>query len=182
MAIYKTYIQQLGYDGISYTKGSVVDLLARFNIACMEFPYVRNPKAKDLPTRDWAGDDGLDVYIPNGGLPAKSYDIDVTFLYVGTESLMRNDLVRFINFITGRAKGNVNDTVQSGRLAVYDEHVQMGRKDVIVSEIDNELFYRSDSDDDKVAKFRVKFTVYDPTTEITLTSRNGIVTDLTWAE
>ena len=181
MAIYKTYVQQLGFDGKTYTKGTVVDLLYRFNVACQDFPYMRNPKSKDLPTRDWAGEDGLDVYIPDGGIPEKSYDIDVEFLYVGTEETMRDDLINFINFIKGRAKGAVGDTVQSGRLAVYDEHVQMGRKDLVVDEIDNELYYRSEYDNDKVARFKVKFKVFDPTTEVGLVKNGGNVTDLAWA-
>ncbi len=181
MALYKTYIQQIGFDGLNYSKGSVVDLLDKFNIACVEFPYKRNPKSKDLPTRDWAGEDGLDVYIPAGGLPAKNYDIDVTFIYKGTEADMRDDLAAFIDFITGRAKGANADTVQSGRLAVYDEHVQMGRKDVVVSEIDNEVYYRSDFDNDKVATFKVKFNVFDPTTEVSLARTGGVVTDLAFS-
>ena len=182
MAIYKTYVQQLGFDGKTYTKGTVVDLMAKFKIACEEFPYKRNPKSKDLPTRDWMGEDGLDVYIPVGGLPAKSYDIDVTFLYKGDEYSMREDLAAFINFITGNDKGYSGDAVQSGRLAIYDEHVQMGRKDVVVNEIDNELYYRSDYDNDKVARFKVKFTVYDPTTEVSERLSNGTVTSLVWDE
>ena len=56
----------------------------------------------------------------------------------------------------------------------------MGRKDVVVSEVDNELFYCSEYDKDAVAKFKVKFTVYDPTTELTMSVTNGIVEDLSW--
>lgn len=182
MAIYKTYVQQLWFDGETYTKGNVVDLFARFNVVCQDFPYKRNPKSKDLPARDWAGEDGLDVYIPVGGLPAKSYDIDVTFLYKGNESTMRDDLIAFISFITGNSKGSGRDAVQSGRLAIYDEHVQMGRKDVVVNEIDNELYYRSIYDNDKVAQFKVKFTVYDPTTEVSVRLSNGTVASLVWDE
>lgn len=180
MALYKTYIQQLGFDGTTYTKGSVVDLLDKFKVMCQDFPFKRNPKPKDLPTRDWAGEDGLDIYIPNGSLPMKHYDIDVEFIYVGTEETMRTDLMGFINFITGRSPGATNDVVQSGRLAIYNEHVQMGRKDVVVSEIDNELYYRSDYDNDKVARFKVKFTVCDPTTEIITYKYNGNVSNLIW--
>lgn len=181
MAIYKTYVQQLGFDGETYTKGAVVDLLEKFNVACQDFPYKRNPKSKDLPTRDWAGEDGLDVYIPEGGIPEKSYDIDVEFIYVGTEQAMRDDLIAFIDFIKGRAKGSSSDAVQSGRLAIFDEHVQMGRKDVVVDEIDNELYYRSDYDNDKVARFKVRFKVFDPTTDVELVKSGGVVTDMAWS-
>lgn len=193
MSIQKTYIQQLNYDGQTYTKGSVVDLLEKFHIGCLHFPFNRNPKPKDLPTRDWAGEDGLDVYVPET-IPMAHYDMEVTFLYVRNtadngnagvtgeteeqtrDRLMRQDIGNFIDFLYGRIKGDSNDTVQSGRLAIYDEKSGIGRKDVIVSEVENELFYASDNDSDIVARFKVKFTVYDPTTDVTpATGQNGII-------
>ena len=179
MEIFKTYIQQLSYDGTTYTKGSVVDLFKTYNIICQDFPFKKNPKPKDLPTRDWAGEDGLDVYVPEK-IPMKSYDIDVTFLYVGEEQNIRTDISNFIDFLSGNIKGNNSDTVKSGRLAIYNEYVGMGRKDVVVSDIDNELFYCYDADPDAIAKFKVKFTVYDPTTEVTATqTTSGNVTSVT---
>ena len=36
MAIYKTYIQQIKFDGITYTKGSVVDILSTYKVMCQE--------------------------------------------------------------------------------------------------------------------------------------------------
>lgn len=192
MSPYKTYIQQLSYDGQNYTHGSVVDLLDKFHIVCQEFPFKKNPKPKDLPTRDWAGEDGLDVYIPDE-IPMKEYEVDVTFLYVRNISentavtdgetdeetrnkLMRHDIGSFIDFIYGRIKGDDNDTVKSGRLAVYDEYCGIGRKDVVVAEVDTELFYISDIDSDVMAKFKVKFKVYDPTTAVMpATGQNGLI-------
>lgn len=168
MEIFKTYIQQLSYDGTTYTKGSVVDLFKVYKIVCQDFPFKKNPKPKDLPTRDWAGEDGLDVYVPDN-IPMKSYDIDVIFLYVGNEQNIRTDISNFIDFISGRIKGDNSDTVKSGRLSIYNEYVGMGRKDVVVSEIDNEIFYCTDADPDAVARLKVKFTVYDPTTNVTPT-------------
>ena len=179
---YKAYIQQTWFDGVNYAKGSVVDILSDYNIAVMEFPFKRNPKTKALPSRDWAGTDGLDVYVPVDGLPVNSYDMEVTFLYKGTEGTIREDLSKFIDFICGRIPGNRNDSIQSGRLTIYDEHVGMGRKDVVVSEVDNELFYCSEYDKDAVAKFKVKFTVYDPTTDVRLSKTGGVVTNLSWGQ
>ena len=63
MTIYNTYIQQLDFNGTTYTKGGVVDLLETYKIICQEFPFNKNPKPKELPTRDWAGEDGVDVYV-----------------------------------------------------------------------------------------------------------------------
>lgn len=183
MANYNTYIQQLKFDGTTYAKGSVVDLLDKFKIVAMDFPFKKNPKPKDLPTRDWAGEDGLDVYTPDV-LPMQSYDIDVTFLYVRNtadsqsvsgetkeqtrDRLMRQDINDFIDFIYGRKAGSdTENEVCSCRLAIWNDYVGMGRKDVVVSEVDNELFEADDCDPDAIAKFKVKFTVYDPTTEVT---------------
>lgn len=178
MAIYRTYIQQLSFNGIEYTKGAVVDLLEDFNIIAEDFPFKRFPKSKDIPTRDWAGEDGLDVYIPKE-LPAKEYEIDVTFLYKGEEGTIREDLSNFIDFLYGR-----NNNAVGSRLAIYNEHVGMGRKDVKVSEIEDDIFYLTDYDPDTMARFKVKFTVYDPTTEVTPTkvTTNGetTVTDLSF--
>jgi hypothetical protein len=94
----------------------------------------------------------------------------VTFLYVGTKADIRTDISNFIDFLYGRIKADNSDTVKSGRLAIYNEYVGMGRKDVVVSDIDNELLYCYDTDPDAVAKFKVKFTVYDPTTAVTPTT------------
>lgn len=193
MAQYKTYIQQLAFNGIGYDYGSVVDILETYKIVAQDFPFMKNPKPKELPTRDWAGEDGLDVYVPTH-LPMKSYDIDVTFLYVRNISdvtgstivgesetarrdrLMREDIGNFIDFLYGRVKGDVSDSVQSGRLAIYNEYTGIGRKDIVVSEVDNELFECDDCDPDAIAKFKVKFTVYDPTTEVIPTMSGSSVT------
>lgn len=178
MAIYNTYVQQLSFDGTNYTKGNVVDLLTTYKIICQEFPFTKNPKPKDLPTRDWAGEDGLDVYIPKE-LPVKHYDMEVVFLYVGTEETIRTDLTNFIDYLYGR-----NDGAVGSRLAIYNEHTGIGRKDVVVAEVDNEIYYLTESDPDAVAKFKVKFTVYDPVTDVTPSTRtiSGVTTvnDLTF--
>ena len=181
MAIYKTYIQQIKFDGITYTKGSVVDILSTYKVMCQEYPFKRNTKPKALPSRDWAGEDGLDIYIPDGDLPMSAYDIEVTFLYVGTEATISNDLKNFLDFLCGRKKAQNANNVKSGRLAIFNEYVNMGRKDVVVSEIDNEIYYCSDNDKDAVAKFKVKFTVNDPTTEVTKGVTGGVVTTLNFS-
>lgn len=160
MEIKKTYIQQLSFDGKSYTKGVVVDLLSTFNIACSEFPFKLLPETKDLPTRDWAGEDGRDVYIPKK-IPMKNYDIEVVFLYKGTEDKIHKDVADFVNFVYGRDKNSVG-----GRLAIYDEHTKIGRKDVRVLSVDNDVYSCDDSDPDAIATFKVKFSVEDPITNV----------------
>lgn len=161
MGILKTYIQQLSYNGLNYTKGVAVDLLEKFNIGCEEFPFKDKPEAKELPKRDWPGEDGVEVYIPKQ-VPMKAYEVEVTFIYKGTEETMQTDLKNFINFLYGR-----NEGATGARLAIYDEHVKIGRKDVRVLKVSNDFFYDEDWDDEKMAGFKVTFEVDDPVTEVT---------------
>lgn len=181
MATVNTYVQQLRFDGTAYTKGSVVDLLNKFNIVCQDFPFKKFPEPKELPERDWSDEHGVDVYVPDT-LPMKAYTIDVEFLYVGTTQNIRTYISNFISFLYGRIKGDANDTVQSGRLAIYNDYTGIGRKDIIVSKVDNELFFDTDADPDAVAKFKVTFNVCDPVTDVTptTTTQNGqtVVTGL----
>lgn len=195
MAIFNTYIQQIKtINGTTYSKGSVVNLLTKFNIACQDFPFKKYPKIKDLAANDWYDEDGLDVYIPDS-VKVSHYDLDVTFLCKGiqtqvgstiktAEQNLRDNVSGFIDFLRGRAKGANADTVQSSRLSIYNEYVGMGRKDVVATEIDNKMFYIMDSAIDALAQFTVKFTVYDPTTEVTpiktTVSGEQVVTGLNW--
>lgn len=167
----------MNYDGTTYSRGTVVSIYDTFHVICQDFPFKRNPKPKELPTRDWAGEDGLDVYVPSS-IPMQSYDLEVTFLYKGTDGSIRADISNFIDFLYGKIKGKNSDSVQSGRLAIYDEYVGMGRKDVVVSEVSNDIFLLEESDVEALAKFKVKFTVYDPTTEVTPTRTGSVVTNL----
>ena len=171
--IYRTYIQQLYFDGKSYTKGPIVDLLEKFNIVCTSFPFKRLPEAKELPSRDWSGEDGRDVYIPKT-IPMKHYELEAVFLYKGTESTISKDLSDFIEFIYGRNRNAIG-----GRLLVYDEYVGMGRIDVHVQSVNNEIYDCDDTDIDAIASFKVKFIVENPTTEVTpkyVTSPSGVKT------
>ena len=163
MSLYRTYIQQLSFNGIEYTKGDVIDILNKYNIVCQEFPFVFSPKVKPLDTLDWAGEDGVEVYTPKH-LPLEDYDLDAEFICTGSKDDIRQNIVNFINFLHGRDKNAVGC-----RLAVYNEYTGIGRKDVIVSEVKNELFFVSDNDPDSVARFSIKFHVYDPVTEVTPT-------------
>lgn len=179
MSAINTYVQQLSFDGSEYTKGTVVDLLSEFNIVCQDFPFKKFPEPKELPTRDWAGVDGVDVYVPQT-IPLKHYELEAVFLCKGTEETIREDINDFIEFLYGR-----NQDAVGGRLAIYNEHTGIGRKDVVVSKVDNDLFFVEDSDCDAVARFKVKFFVYDPTTDVTPTSTtsNGItvINDLSFS-
>lgn len=164
--IYNTYIQQIEPNGASYNYGTMKNLISDFNIACQEFPFKVFPSTKELASNNWFDEDGDDVYIPSE-MKFEKYDIEVTFLCKGSEASVRQNLQDFASFITGRTKGDVSDTVQSPRLAIYDEYVGIGRKDVVVKQIDNKVFYYNESSVDAIAQFVVKLTVFDPVTTVT---------------
>lgn len=158
MANYKKFIiQQQTYNGSSYVNvGSAIDTQAAYHIVCQECPFKVLPEVKELAKRDWYDENGEDVYIPTDGLKFKAYDMEVKFLYVGTETNMSAELNGFINFLYGRNSGG------SPCLAIYSEYTKTGRRGVYVSEIGNELLDYDDNDPQAVGVFKVKFRVTDP--------------------
>lgn len=171
MGIKKTYVQQLHYDGEKYTKGAVVDLYEKYGICC-DVPFKLFPETKELVTREWAGKDGRDVYIPKN-IPLAAYDIDVECMYKGTDDKMRDNIEAFLKFMYGR-----NGGATGGRLAVYDEYTKIGRKDIHLKEVGEDIYYDVDYDDEQFAKFKITLTVEDPSTEVTVITEDGKVTDL----
>ena len=176
MGIKRTYIQQVSFDGKNYTKGKLIDTLADYKILCVEFPFMLFPEAKELPTRDWAGEDGTDVYVPES-IPLASYEVEVEFVYSGSENTMRKDLGDFLAFLYGK-----NEGATGARLLVYDEATQTGRKDVRVKSVDNEVYYDVEYDNEQVAKFKVKFSVDDPSTNVNPVISQGKVVELNICE
>lgn len=153
-------IQQQGNES------SVVDTLEEFNVVCQKFPFKQLPEVKDLPKRGWPDENGEDLYIPTNGLKFKAYDLDVKFLYVGTEQTMQADITSFINYLYGRNTGG------SPKLKIYDEYTKKGRQGVYVQEVDNELLDYNDVNSDVIALFKVKFRITNPVTDITLTKND----------
>lgn len=163
MTYKKLLIQQQTYNGTTYTDvGNVVDTLASYNVACQEFPFKILPETKELPKRDWFDEHGEDIYVPTDGLKFKAYDLEVKFLYVGTEQSMPTDLKNFIKFLYGR-----NDN-GAPLLAVYDEYTTIGRRGIYVLSVDNDLYFYNDASIEAIASFKVKFRVTDPVTDVTL--------------
>lgn len=159
----KLLIQQQTYNGVNYINvGAVVDTQAQFNVVCQEFPFKYLPETKDLAKRDWYDEHGEDVYVPTDGLKFKAYDMDVKFLYVGTQNNMQTDLNGFILFISGKNSGG------APMLAIYDEYTKTGRRGVYVTDISSDLIAYDDVNTDVIGVFKVKFRVTDPITDITL--------------
>lgn len=163
MTYKKLLIRQQRYDGSSYTDvGPVVDTQASFRVVCQEFPFKHYPETKELAKRDWYDEHGEDVYVPSDGLKMEAYDMDVKFLYVGSQSQMSGDLKGFIKFICGKNSGG------TPLLSIYDEYTKTGRRGVYVQNVDNELIAYDDMNAEVIGQFKVKFRVTDPVTDVTL--------------
>lgn len=174
MGIKKLYIQQSFYDGSTYQKGAVVDTFATYHVAIRDIPYKYLPEIKDLPKRDWNGTDGEDIYIPKH-IPMKGYELEVNMLYKGSEDYIKDDIRSFVDYLYGR-----NAEATGGRLFIYDEYTQTGRKDVYVKSISSSDYYVEENDTDAICAFSVKFYISDPVTSVSPTYTEGRITDLSY--
>lgn len=76
MQYYKVYLQK-------ETDGSEVkETIDAFGIYCAEMPFTLAQKAKDITTRDWNDEQGIDAYVPQT-LMLKDYDMNVKFCCKG---------------------------------------------------------------------------------------------------
>lgn len=147
------------------------------NIGIADIPFKYCPDFKDVAKRDWADEDGIDVYIPKQR-KLKEYDMDIEFIYKGTKDTIHHDLKAFIDFFRHK---KADGSFAESRFAMYDDHTKVGRKDVICETnfANVDLFYYEDGDNDGIASFKLKFLVCDPSTDVSLNAEH---TALYWEE
>lgn len=134
----------------------VKDSLEAFGMVCTSFPFKTDGGTKDLPTRDWNGEDGEDTYIPDV-LPLKAYDLEAKMCYKGDIATAYDKLMLFREYLTGE-DGN------GATLKVYNSHTRIGRQRIYLLEIGDPEFNQSDIDE--VLTFTLNFRVTDPRTSI----------------
>lgn len=187
MLPYRLYIQQIKFDGSSYAKGDVFDTYSEWGIACKEFPFMILPEPKPVVTRNWSGEDGLEIYVPTK-ICAKEYDIDTEFIIKGDDNLSDDDatdgvitnIKSFIKFLYGE-DWDGQDICGGVRLAIYDTYTKIGRKDIVLKKINPNAYERQNGGNSAVIVLKMQFAVYDPTTEVTpVFNQSGEITELTW--
>lgn len=161
MNYHKLYINQETFNGTTYTPvspGTNVDTYVSWHVVCQEFPFKYLPEQKEFASRDWPDENGEDVFIPTDGKVFKPYDLEVSFIYVGSPVSMHAELAGFIEYINGMNSGG------SPLLAVYDEYTKLGFHGLYVTEVSDDLYDISDVDDaEGIALLKVKFRVTQPT-------------------
>ena len=153
----------MAYKGIYFQKqaegAGVKESLADFGIWCKDFPFKLYGEVKDLASTDWADEDGTDEFIP-AELKLKAYDVDVEFGYKGAMDTANEKIRNFLDYLTGRGETGAT-------LKVYDSYTRIGRQNVRVLKVSDDLFVRNTSEGD-ILTFNVTFRVNDPVTDITL--------------
>lgn len=165
MQYYKVYLQK-------ETDGSEVkETIDAFGIYCAEMPFTLAQKAKDITTRDWNDEQGIDAYVPQT-LMLKDYDMNVKFCCKGDKFTSNAKIKAFIDYLTGRDGSGVY-------LKMYCDYTRIGRRHVRFTELkDNAELIREDGAD--ILVFTVVFNVDDPVTDIGIkaTDNDGNVTNI----
>lgn len=182
MMPYRFFVQQLKFNGQTYIKGEVVDTYVSFGAVCKDFSEQQMVEPKAPFTRDWPGEDGLEVYIPQV-TSMKEFDVEAEFIIVGDPSLndeaatadAQDRRKAFIRFLYGRNSG-----AAGGRLAIYDEHSGLGYKDVLVKKVSPDTSERQQGGNEAIYVLKVTFTIYDPVTEVYPSFSNGEIAELSW--
>ena len=149
MECYKVYIKQ------EKSGASVVETIEDFGLYCVDIPFKPAGDVKDISSRDWKDENGLDEYIPADGLKMSAYEIDVKFGYKGDKLGANKAISSLLSCLT------------AGYVSIYDTYTGIGRQKVrFVKLNDNAELVRDDDGD--ILIFSVTFKVCDPITNIKL--------------
>lgn len=131
------------------TGGEIKDLLSAFNIGVKGIPLFVPTDMKDLPSRDWPGEDGEDVFFPSNN-KYKAYDIEIDVHYKGSRGSFPSVMSSLFAYLTK------NGT----ELSIYSPYTQTGCKGAYFKGFGNFDFHRDDEGED--AGFKMKFRVTKP--------------------
>lgn len=128
-----------------------------FKSVCIEAPFVLDGGAKKLVSRDWADEDGEDVYFPTE-LPLNAYDVSYKMCFVGEnhEAKVYMDLLR--NYLTGKSDSCCE-------MSIWNAHTEIGRKGVYFQSMSDGTLYR-DGEGKEVLTFTIKLRVTDPVSNV----------------
>ena len=149
MECYKVYIKQ------DKSGASVVETIEDFGLYCVDIPFKPAGDVKDVVSRDWKDENGVDEYIPADGLKMSAYEIDVKFGYKGDK------------FGANTAVNSLVSYLLEGYVSLYDTYTRIGRQHVRFVKLNDNAELVRDGDGD-ILIFSVTMKVCDPKTNITL--------------
>ena len=150
------------------TSTAVINTAVTYDMVVSEVPFKFCGDVKEPYSNDWKDEDGTEEYLPDEGLKLQGYEMDVTFLYVGTYDSFKGKLRTFLTYLLGKDNNG-------SRLTIYDTYTNVGRQDVRVKKIDPDVFIKQPTSGggQEIARFKITFYVGDPMTDITLTIDNS---------
>ena len=149
MECYKVYIKQ------DKSGASVVETIEDFGLYCVDIPFKPAGDVKDIVSRDWKDENGVDEYIPADGLKMSAYEIDVKFGYKGDK------------FGANKAISSLLSYLATGYVSIYDTYTDIGRQKVRLVKLNDDADLVRDDDSD-ILIFSVTLKVCDPITNIKL--------------
>ncbi|MBR8739005.1 hypothetical protein IX296_002019 [Bacteroides pyogenes] len=137
----------------------IKDLVGDFDIVCVEIPFEPFGETKDLTTRDWADEDGEDVYVPQM-LRIKAYDWKIKAACKGeTSTKVIDKITALTGYLSGASDGN------GAEMKIYSSHLDIGRKNVYMKSV-GDFEHFKDAAGNEVVEFSITFRVADPRTQI----------------
>lgn len=149
MDYYRIYMQQESEGA------EIIDTIDSFGLYCVDIPFKIADGVKDVVSRDWHDEDGIDEYVPKDGLKMSAYDIDVKFGYKGDK------------FGANKAISSLLSYLAVGYVSIYDTYTDIGRQKVRLVKLNDNAELVRDEDGD-ILIFSVTFKVCDPLTNISL--------------
>ena len=165
------YIKKMGTG--NPTKESVLD----FGVWCKTIPFKIMEKVKQVPSRSWHDQHGVDEFIPEGGLMLDAYTMKVEFgckkmkqLHDGSTNIpavtdVRSKVATFVEFLR-----------TSGMMMLYSSYTGIGRQNVRLESINDNAKWKNQGGEQWLI-FEVVFKVNDPYTDITLSSSSSSSSD-----
>lgn len=150
MEYYKIYMQKESEGA------EIIDTIDSFGLYCVEIPFKIAEGVKDIVSRDWHDEDGLDEYIPKNGFRYSTYDMDVKFGFKGDK------------FAANAAIKGLMEYLRSGYIKLYCNYTRIGRQHVRLNKLNDDAELVRDGDGD-ILIFSVSLRVCDPVTDIELT-------------
>ena len=150
MATYKPFLIQ------KLTDNAPVRDSKEWNIWIKSVPFKVFPDMKDIPSRDWVDESGIDEFLLNTPF-YKAYEIDCQFVYIGAYESANTQIKSFLKYLA-----------EGGFFKFYDTYTKIGRTNIRYVSNDEDIFYRREGNDD-IVQFKVTLKVNDPITDITLT-------------
>ena len=149
---YNIYMQKESEDS------PVVDIISEFDMQCADIPFKPIGDTKQLTERNWAGEDGKDVYVP-AVLSVGAYTMAVKLCCKGDKFSANDKISKLLNFLLGKDGNGVY-------MKMYCDYTGIGRRHVRFTKLsDNAVLERSDGGGD-ILVFTIEVSVDDPTTDI----------------